>query len=93
MFSGFRMYFFWVTFHFSDHSSVHVALLFVFFACGVMFVVVSVLYCLFCSSICCLCGDLNVLLGFDLAMFVDLKKICASFGGWFGLVTCCGKSK
>jgi hypothetical protein len=71
------MYFFWVTFRFSDRSSVPVALLFVFVACGVMFVVLSVLSCLFCSSICCLCGDLNVLLGFDRAMFVEyyLKKL------------------
>jgi hypothetical protein len=48
MFSGFRMYFFWVTFLFSDRSSVPVVLLFVFVACGVMFVVVSVLFFLVC---------------------------------------------
>jgi hypothetical protein len=71
MFSGFRMYFFWVTFLFSNRSSVTVVLLFVFVACGVMFVVISVLSCLFYSAIICLCGDLNVLLGFDRAMFVD----------------------
>jgi hypothetical protein len=78
MFSGFLMYFFWVTLSFSYRSSfivhpssVTVAFLFVFVVCGVMFVVVSVLSRLFCFSICCLCGDLNVLLGFDRAMFVD----------------------
>jgi hypothetical protein len=59
---------------FSDHSSVPVALLFVFVVYGVMFVAVSVLYCLFCSSICYLCGDLNDLLGFNRAMFVDFFK-------------------
>jgi hypothetical protein len=71
MFSGFLMYFFWFTLSFFDRSSVHVAFLFVFVACGVMFVVVSVLSFLFCSLICCLCGDLGVLLGFDRTMFVD----------------------
>jgi hypothetical protein len=75
MFSGFRMYFFWATFVFSDRSSVPVALVFVFLACGVIFLVVSVLSCLFCSSICCLCGDLNVLLGLDRAMFVDNQNM------------------
>jgi hypothetical protein len=65
------MYLFWVTLSFFHRSSVPFALLFVFVACGVMFVVVSVLSCLFCYSICCLCGDLNVLLGFDRAMFVN----------------------
>jgi hypothetical protein len=65
------MYFFWVTLSFFDRSSAPVAFLFVFVACGVMFVVVSVLSCLLCSLICCLCGNLNVLLGFDRAMFVD----------------------
>jgi hypothetical protein len=69
-----------------------VTLLFVFVVCGVMFVVVSVLSCLFCSSICCLRGDLNDLLGFDRAMFVDFKKI-ASFGGSVGLVPCSDKIK
>jgi hypothetical protein len=47
--------------------------------CGV----VSVLSLLFCYSICCLWGDLGFL-GFDRAMFGDLKKIhmvFASFGG------------
>jgi hypothetical protein len=76
------MYFFWVTFLFSKISSVPVVILFVIVACGAMFAVVSVFYCLFCSSIYCLCGDLNVLLGFNCAMFVDLKKyVFASFGG------------
>jgi hypothetical protein len=65
------MYFFWVTLSFFDRSSFPVAFLFVCVAYGVMFVVVSVLSCLFCFSICCLCGDLNVLSGFDHAMFVD----------------------
>jgi hypothetical protein len=75
MFSGFRMHFFWVIFLFSDRSSVHVVLLLGFVACGVTFVGVSVLSCLFCSSICCLCGDLNVILGFHHAMFVDKKNM------------------
>jgi hypothetical protein len=65
------MHFFWVTLSFFDRSSVPVAFLFVCFTCGVMLVVMSVLSCLFYYSICCLCGDLNVLVGFDRAMFVD----------------------
>jgi hypothetical protein len=88
------MYFFWVIFLFSDRSSVPVVLLLVFVTRGVLFVVLYVLSCLFCSLICCLCGDLNVLLGFDRAMFVDFKKyIFALFGGWVGLVACSGKRK
>jgi hypothetical protein len=68
---------------FIDHSSILVAFLLVFDACGVICGVFSPLYVLLCSSSCCLCGDLS-LLGFDRAMFVDLKKISfALFGGSF----------
>jgi hypothetical protein len=56
---------------FADHSSVPVAFLLVFVVCGVIFGGFSVLFLLFSSSNCCLCGDLSVLLGFDHAMFVD----------------------
>jgi hypothetical protein len=64
-----------------DRSSNQVAFLLVLDVCGVMCGVFSVLFVLFCSSICCLWGDLS-LLGFDRAMFVDLKKkVFALFGG------------
>jgi hypothetical protein len=53
-----------------DRSSIQVAFLLVLDVCGVMCGVFSVLYLLFCSSICCLCGD-SSLLGFDRSMFVD----------------------
>jgi hypothetical protein len=77
MFSGFRTYFLLVISLFSDRSSVPVVILFVFVVCGVTLGVVSVLFYLFCSSIGCLCGDFSGLLGFDRAMFVNLKKsIC-----------------
>jgi hypothetical protein len=49
-----------------------VAFLLVLDVCGVICGVFSVLSLLFCSSICCLWGDLR-LLGFDRAMFVDKK--------------------
>jgi hypothetical protein len=71
MFSGLRMYFFCVILRFSNSSSVPVDFLFFFVVYGVMFGVVSVLSLLFCSSICCLCGDLSDSLVFDHAMFVD----------------------
>jgi hypothetical protein len=47
----------------------HVSMVGVKLMCGVF----SVLSLLFCSSICCLWDDLS-LLGFDRAMFGDLKK-------------------
>jgi hypothetical protein len=53
-----------------DHFSIPVAFLLILDGCGVMCGVFSVLPLLFCSSICCLSGALN-LLGFDRAMFVD----------------------
>jgi hypothetical protein len=57
--------------------------------CGVF----SVLYLLFCSSSCCLCGDLS-LLGFDRAMYVDKKiKFLLHLEVRFGLVTCGDKRK
>jgi hypothetical protein len=65
------MHFLLVRSLFSDRSSVPVALLLVFVVCGVTFVVVSFLFCLFYSSIFCLCGDFSGLLGFDCAMFVN----------------------
>jgi hypothetical protein len=71
MFSGFRIYFLLVISLFSDHSYVPVVLLLVFVVCGVTLGVVSVLFCLFCSSICCFCDDFSGLLGFDRAMFVN----------------------
>jgi hypothetical protein len=64
-----------------DRSLIPVAFLLVLDVCGVMCGVFSVLSLLFCSSICCLCGDLS-LLGFYRAMFVDKKnKVFALFGG------------
>jgi hypothetical protein len=70
------------------------AFLLVLDVCGVMCGVFSVLSLLFCSSICCLCGDL-ILLGFDRAMFVDKKKIrfLLRLEVRFGLVTCSDKRK
>jgi hypothetical protein len=56
-----------------DRSSIPVAFLLVLDVCGVICGMFYVLSLLFCSSSCCLCGDLS-LLGFDRAMFVDLKK-------------------
>jgi hypothetical protein len=53
-----------------DRASTTVVVLLGLDVCGVMCGVVSVLYLLFCSSICCLWGDLG-LLGFDRAMFGD----------------------
>jgi hypothetical protein len=75
------MYFSRVILLLIDHSSILVAFSLVLVVCGVMRGVFSVLSLLFCSSSCCLCGDLS-LLGFDRAMFVD-KKIC--FVWRFGL--------
>jgi hypothetical protein len=56
--------------------------------------VVSVLSLLFRSSVCCLWGDLG-LLGFDRAIFGDLKKIwlLLHLEVRFGLVTCGDKRK
>jgi hypothetical protein len=71
MFSGFRTFFLLVISLLSDRSSVPVALLLVFVVCGVTLGVVYVLFCLFFSSICCLCGDFSGLLVFDRAMFVN----------------------
>jgi hypothetical protein len=56
-------------------SSFPVVLLLVFVVYGVTLVALSVLFCLFCSSIFCLCGDFSYLLGFDRAMFVHFLKI------------------
>jgi hypothetical protein len=70
MFSGFRTYFSRVVLLLIDRSSIPVAFLLVLDVCGVICGVFSVLSLLFCSSSCCLCGDLS-LLGFDRAMFVD----------------------
>jgi hypothetical protein len=64
------MYFSHVVLLLIDRSSNPVAFLLVLDVCGVMCGVFSVLSLLFCSSICCLWGDLS-LLGFDSAMFVD----------------------
>jgi hypothetical protein len=82
MFSGFRTYLSCVVLLFIDRSSIPVAFLLFFDVCGVICGVFYVLSLLFCSSSCCLCGDLS-LLGFDRAMFVDFfKKISfASFEG------------
>jgi hypothetical protein len=81
MFSGFRIYFSRVVLILIDRSSNPVAFLLVLDVCGVMCGVPYVLSLLFCSSFCCLWGDLN-LLGFDRAMFVDkTNKVFASFGG------------
>jgi hypothetical protein len=73
MLSGFRTYFSCVVLLFIDLSSIPVALLSVFDVCGFICGVLYVLYLLFCSSSCYLCGDLS-LLGFDRAMFVDFTK-------------------
>jgi hypothetical protein len=70
IFSESHTYFLLVIYLFSDCSSVPVVLLLVFVVCGVTLGVVSVLFCLFCSSICCLCGDFSGFLGYDRAMFV-----------------------
>jgi hypothetical protein len=59
MFSGFRIYFSRVVLLLIDRSSNPVAVLLVLDVCGVMCGVVSVLSLLFCSSICCLWGDLS----------------------------------
>jgi hypothetical protein len=80
-----------------DRSSNPVVVLLVLDVCGVM---CGVVWCgvvwflffslLFCSSICCLWGDLS-LLGFDRAMFGDffLKKgFLLRLEVRFGLVTC-----
>jgi hypothetical protein len=67
------MYFSRVILLLIDCSSIQVAFLLVLDGCGVMCGVFSVLNLLFCSSICCLCGDLS-LSGFDRAMFVDKTK-------------------
>jgi hypothetical protein len=64
------MYFSRVVLLLIDPSLIPVAFLLVLDVCGVMCGVFYVLSLLFCSSICCLCGDLS-LLGFDRAMFVD----------------------
>jgi hypothetical protein len=53
-----------------DRTSTPVIVLLGLDVCGVMRGVFSVLSLLFCSSICCLWGDLS-LLGFDRAMFCD----------------------
>jgi hypothetical protein len=65
-----------------DRSSNPVVVLLGLDVCGVMCGVVSVLSLLLCSPICCLWGYLS-LLGFDRAMFCELKKnkVFASFGG------------
>jgi hypothetical protein len=55
-------------------SSFHVVLLLVFAVCGVTLGVLSVLFQLFCSSICCLCSEFSDLLGFDRVMFVNFKE-------------------
>jgi hypothetical protein len=39
--------------------------------CGVTLFVVFYLFCLFCSLFCGLCGDFNVLVGFDRAIVVN----------------------
>jgi hypothetical protein len=70
MFSRFRIYFSRVVLLLIDRSSNPVAVLLVLDVCGVMCGMVSGLSLLFCSSICCLWGDLS-LLGFDRAMFGD----------------------
>jgi hypothetical protein len=94
MFSGFRIYFSRVVLLLIDRSSNPVAILLVLDVCGVMCGVVSVLYLLLCSYMCCLRGDLS-LLGFECAMFGDLKKIrfLLHLEVWFGLVTCGDKRK
>jgi hypothetical protein len=56
---------------FTDRYSIPLVLLLVVVLCGVTLGVVSVLFCLFFSLICCLCGDFSGLLGFDRAMFVN----------------------
>jgi hypothetical protein len=70
MFSGFRIYFLRGVLLLVDRTSTPVVVLLGLDVCDVMCGVVSVLSLLFCSSICCLWGDLS-LLGFDRAMFGD----------------------
>jgi hypothetical protein len=73
MFSEFRIYGSRGVMLFFYRASTTVVVLFGLDVCGVMCGVVSVLSLLFRSSVCCLWGDLG-LLGFDRAMFGDLKK-------------------
>jgi hypothetical protein len=70
MFFGFQTYLSCVVLLFIDRYSIPIAFLLVFDVCGAICGVFSVLSLLFCSSSCCLCGDLS-LLCFDHAMFVD----------------------
>jgi hypothetical protein len=87
------MYFSRVILLLIDHSLIPVAVLLVLDVCGVMCGGFSVLSLLFCSSICCLCGDLS-LLGFDRAMFVDNKiRFLLRLEVRVGLVTCGDKRK
>jgi hypothetical protein len=69
-----------------DRASTPVVVLLGLDVCGVICGVVYVLFLLFCSSICCLWGDLG-LLGFDRAMFGLRLEVR------FGLVTCGDKRK
>jgi hypothetical protein len=70
MFSGFQIYGSRGVMLLFDRASTTVVVLLGLDVCGVMCGVVYVLSLLFCSSICCLCGDLG-LLGFGRAMFGD----------------------
>jgi hypothetical protein len=70
MFSGFRIYGSRGVLLLVDHALTPVVVLLGLDFCGVMCGVVPILSLLFCSSICCLWGDLG-LLGFDCAMFGD----------------------
>jgi hypothetical protein len=94
MFSGFRIYFSRGVLLLIERTSSPVVFLLGLDVCGVMCGVFSVSSLLFCSSICCLWGDLS-LSGFDRAMFGDLKNIwfLLHLEVRFGLVTCGDKIK